>query len=196
MFLRSSEYETIGARYEPESVYCHGKTSGGGNGNARISESSDNCYASVAMEDSTAAAFRFLVVDDNADSRQLLVKTLARKYPHAIFHECKQGDPAMGFAKRADLSAIVAHRTFDYDGETLVALFRRVNPTVPIIMVSGYDRSARAIAAGADAFLNYDQWLMISNVVAKAMADKRDSASTPPFKVQEPSGDALASEAT
>jgi hypothetical protein len=81
-------------------------------------------------------------------------------------------------AKRADLSAIVSHRTYDYDGETLVALFRRVNPRVPIIMVSGYDRAAGAKAAGADHFLNYDQWLMIGSVVSEAIASRDNASNT------------------
>jgi CheY-like chemotaxis protein len=129
-------------------------------------------------------ALRFLVVDDNGDSRQLLVNTLARKYPGALFHEFHNGDPAVVAAQRTDISAIIAHRTYDYDGETLVRLFRRANPTVPIIMVSGYDRTARAIAAGADAFLNYDRWLMIGTVVAEMMAAKNSGASLPPFRAQ------------
>lgn len=124
---------------------------------------------------------RFLVVDDNSDSRQLLVNTLARKYPEAVMHECRQGDAAIALAKRSDLTAIISHRTFDYDGETLVKLFRRVNPTVPIIMVSGYDRADRAKAAGADCFLNYDRWLMIGNVVSATLA-ARESA--PGFAVE------------
>lgn len=119
------------------------------------------------------APVRLLVVDDNGDSRQLLVKTLARKYPEAVIHECRQADPAVALAQRKEIAAIVAHRTFDYDGETLIALLRRVNPRVPIVMVSGYDRTERALAAGADAFLNYDQWLMIGTVVGDAMAKKQ-----------------------
>src|ERR1051326_6757150 len=113
---------------------------------------------------------RFLVVDDNKDSRMLLVKTLLRKFPEAVVQECQGGDAAMRIVQTDPLSAIIAHRTFDYDGETLVALFRRLNPHVPIVMVSGYDRSARAIEAGANAFLNYDAWLQIGSVVAKVMA--------------------------
>lgn len=122
--------------------------------------------------------FRFLVVDDNSDSRQLLVKTLGRKYPEAVMHECRQGDAAIAIAKRSDLTAIISHRTYDYDGETLVALFRRVNATVPIVMVSGYDRADRAKAAGADAFLNYDRWLMIGTVVNELIAAKSAQASS------------------
>ena len=136
----------------------------------------------------------FLVVDDNNDSRQLLVKTLRRKYPHAVFHECHKGDPAMVVAQRRDISAIISHRTFDYDGEMLVALFRRANPTVPIIMVSGYDRSHRALIAGADAFLNYDRWLMIGTVVAETMAAKQAGQSAGPFGPSAATGDEVASQ--
>lgn len=71
----------------------------------------------------------------------------------------------------------VSHRTYDYDGGTLVALFRGVNPSVPIIMISGYDRTARAKAAGADHFLNYDQWLMIGTVVSQAIAARPKASS-------------------
>lgn len=112
---------------------------------------------------------QFLVVDDNADSRMLLVKTLMRKFPECIVSECQHGDTAIRMAKSDSITAIVAHRTFEYDGETLIARLRQVNPTVPIIMVSGQDRSARAIAAGANAFLNYDAWLQIGSVVADVM---------------------------
>ena len=112
----------------------------------------------------------FLVVDENTDSRQLLTQTLARKFPNAILHEARDGDTAIALVKRVAFSAIISHRTYDYDGETLVALFRRLNPAVPIVMVSGYDRAERAKAAGANAFLNYDKWLMIGTVVSKVLA--------------------------
>ena len=128
------------------------------------------------------AALRFLVVDDNGDSRQLLVKTLARKYPGAGFRECSHGDPAVVEARDAGLTAIVAHRTFDHEGETLVRLLRQANPTVPIVMVSGSDQTSRARAAGADAFLDYNRWLMIGIVVGDAVAAKQAAGSQPPFR--------------
>ncbi len=128
-----------------------------------------------------AALYRFLVVDDNADSRMLLSKTLMRKYPEAVVLECQHGDTAVAIAQLERLNAIVAHRTYDYDGETLIALLRRVNPRVPIIMVSGYDRSTRAISAGADAFLNYDAWLQIGTVVSEAMATAAARQPEPPL---------------
>lgn len=118
----------------------------------------------------------FLVVDENTDSRQLLTQTLARKFPNSILHEARDGDAAIALVKRVAFSAIISHRTYDYDGETLVALFRRLNPAVPIVMVSGYDRAERARTAGANAFLNYDKWLMIGTVVSKVLATPANAA--------------------
>ena len=123
---------------------------------------------------------KFLVIDDNADSRTLLSRTLLRKYPEAVVQECQSGDTAMAVVRVERVQAVVVHRTFEYDGETLVRLLRRADPTVPIVMVSGYDRRASAHAAGADAFMNYDAWLTIGNVVAGAIASRpRQSAAQP-----------------
>ncbi len=128
----------------------------------------------------STSPLRFLVVDDNADSRMLLVKTLLRKFPEASIHECQQGDHALAIARAGNLSAVIAHRTYDYDGETLVALFRRLDPILPIVLVSGYDRTERALAAGANAFLNYDEWLRIGSVVADVMASAADARAALP----------------
>jgi CheY-like chemotaxis protein len=137
---------------------------------------------------------KFLLIDDNADSRMLLAKTLARKYPHCAVLECHQGEAAVRLVEREKFNAVVAHRTFDFDGETLIALLRRANPEVPIVMVSGYNRSARARAAGADAFLNYDRWLQLGTVVAEAIAARlaAGGGSTAPFSATEPDADAVA----
>lgn len=113
---------------------------------------------------------KFLIIDDNADSRTFLAKALLRKYPEAVVQECQNGDTAVGIVRDERLSAVIAHRTFEYDGDTLVRLLRHASPTVAIVMVSGYDRSGIARAAGADIFMNYDAWLTIGTVVAEAMA--------------------------
>ena len=121
---------------------------------------------------------RFLIIDENADSRFLLVKTLLRKFPSALLQECHDADTAIATAQSDKLTAIVAHRTYDYDGVTLVAMLRQANPTVPIVMVSGIDRTPQALAAGANAFLNYDEWLRIGSVVSEVL-DKPGEASNP-----------------
>jgi DNA-binding NtrC family response regulator len=124
--------------------------------------------------------YRFLIIDENADSRFLLVKTLLRKFPTALLQECHDCDTATHTAQTDKLTAIVAHRTFECDGITLIELLRRVNPTVPIVMVSGIDRTPRALAAGANAFLNYDEWLRIGSVVSDVLAKVDASASSAP----------------
>ncbi len=118
---------------------------------------------------------KFLVVDDNPDSRFLLVKTLLRKFPRSIIHETQEAVAAVAMANANRLDAVVAHRAADVDGLTLVRAIREANPTVPIVMVSGIDRSKAAMLAGATAFLSYDAWLRIGSVVASLIAPERSN---------------------
>jgi CheY-like chemotaxis protein len=132
-----------------------------------------------------AAAQKFLIVDDNPDSRFLLVKTLLRKFPQAVVQECQQSDPAVAIARSENPTVIIAHRTEDADGIMLIRLLRRVNTTVPIVMVSGYDRGKEALEAGATRFLNYDEWLRIGTMVAEMINDPAATASPfPAARVQ------------
>jgi CheY-like chemotaxis protein len=113
---------------------------------------------------------KFLVIDDNGDGRYLLVKTLLRKFPKAVIQECQHAESAIEIAREQKLTAIVAHRAAEMDGILLVQMLRRVNPQVPIIMVSGLDRTSEATAAGANGFLNYDEWLRIGTYLVDLLA--------------------------
>lgn len=117
----------------------------------------------------------FLVVDHHKDSRFLLVKSLSRKFPDAIIREADEGESAIEMASQRDLSAIVTHRTREYFGTELVHKFREVNEGVPIVMVSGIERTAPALAAGADRFMLYDEWLRIGTIVKDLLAQGRGS---------------------
>lgn len=112
-------------------------------------------------------AFTFLVVDFHAESRFLLVKTLVRKFPDARIIEEDDAGRALKLARSSDLSAIITHRTFEMEGIELVRQFRAANPRVPVVMVSGIDREEAALAAGANRFLPYDEWLRIGTLVEK-----------------------------
>jgi DNA-binding response OmpR family regulator len=113
----------------------------------------------------------FLVVDDNADSRFLLAKTLARKFPDAIIRECQESEQALEIVAREPmLTAIVAHRAADIDGISLIRTLRAANPDVIILMVSGLDRTHTAIRAGATCFLNYDEWLCVGSLMTDLLA--------------------------
>jgi len=116
-----------------------------------------------------------VVIDYNAESRYLLVKTLRRKFPRAVIHETGDAEKAIEIARAVDLAAIVTHRTYEMEGAELVRRLRDADPRVPIVMVSGLDRTGEAQAAGATAFLNYDEWLRIGSVVEEHLRPARDT---------------------
>ncbi len=109
---------------------------------------------------------KFLVIDDNPDSRFLLTKTLIRKFPTALLIECADTGTSLLAAENENPAAIVVHRTGETPGLELIPKLRAANRRVPIVMVSGIDRTTEAMAAGATCFLNYDEWLRIGSVVA------------------------------
>ena len=116
--------------------------------------------------------YTFLIVDDNTDSRFLLVKTLLRKFPESVLEETREGEAALTLARTNAFDAMVVHRAAEIDGLTLVSMLRQISPTVPIVMVSGLDRTHTAIEAGATTFLSYDAWLRIGTLVAELIAPK------------------------
>lgn len=133
---------------------------------------------------------RFLIVDDHADSRFLLVKTLFRKFPTAVFHECASSEPAIEIAGREQLAAIVTHRAADLGGTPLVRRLRQANSHVPIIMVSSVDQREAALAEGATDFLHYDEWLRIGTLVESRLAAGSAQPTTGGTNVSSP-GDGL-----
>jgi CheY-like chemotaxis protein len=122
---------------------------------------------------STAAPLHFLVVDHHKDSRFLLVKSLLRKFPGARIEEAEDGETALQIARDHTLVAIITHRTREYFGTELVEKFRELNGRVPIVMVSGIERTAPALAAGADRFMLYDEWLRIGTIVKELLETGR-----------------------
>ena len=119
-----------------------------------------------------SSPYKFLIIDDNPDSRFLLVKTLLRKFPQAVLQETQDGESALTLTKAEGLDAVVVHRAAEVDGLTLVRNLRQANRAVPIVMVSGIDRTKSAIEAGATTFLSYDAWLRIGTVVAEIILPK------------------------
>lgn len=126
------------------------------------------------------AALQFLVIDFHRESRYLLVKTLQRKFADAIVHEAEDANEAVAAARGGTLSAIITHRTFDLSGAELVRQLRAVDPRVPIVMVSGMDRAADALAAGASSFLRYEEWLRIGSIVEAHIAARNAASPEPP----------------
>src|SRR5438132_704339 len=90
----------------------------------------------------------FLIIDDNLDNRFLLTKTIGRKFPTSEIRECDEIGAAISIASSEQLTAVISHRVDLTDGIDLIRQLRQVNPSVPIIMVSSYDRTREALAAG------------------------------------------------
>ena len=124
---------------------------------------------------------KFLIIDDNADSRFLLAKTLMRKFPATLVIECADTGTALAAAENEGPAAIIVHRTGETSGLELIPQLREANRSVPIVMVSGIDRTPEALAAGATYFLNYDEWLRIGTVVAGLLAFSTANGSGAPF---------------
>lgn len=128
------------------------------------------------MASTSPSPYRFVVIDENADGRFLISKTLLRAFPHAAVIECESADTAFCVLRSELLTAIIAHRTIEYDGAGLVRELRKMNATVPIIMTSGIDRETIALQAGATRFLNYDRWLTIGTCVAEILGVRLPAA--------------------
>lgn len=120
---------------------------------------------------------RFLVVDENGDTRFLLVKTLLRKFPSAAISEC--GDLGMARRMVAEFppAVVVAHRTAELQAPELARHLRALLPEVPIVMVSPLDCTSEAPTEGPNSFLPRDEWLRIGSTVAELLG----RGSQPPF---------------
>jgi CheY-like chemotaxis protein len=113
-----------------------------------------------------AACPRLLIIDDNPDGRFLIAKTVMRKFQHAVILECQTADAAFTALAAGGIAAVISHRTYDAEGTELIREIRQRDPHVPIIMMSAIDRHEDAIAAGANAFLTYDQWLLVGSTLS------------------------------
>lgn len=123
----------------------------------------------------------FLIVEDNREASYLLHKTLLRKFPEATIHLEADSDAAVSFVRETTLDAIIVHRAWNADAVTLVAELRALRPTVPIVAVSGVDRAKATLAAGANRFLNYDEWLRIGSLVAEVLGVSKGDTPFPQF---------------
>ena len=109
----------------------------------------------------------FLILDDNPDGRFMVSKTLLRKFPQAMIHECADCDVAAEFVKSSQPSLAIVHRSLDADHVEAIQKLRAINPDLIILALSGDPRKeAEVLNAGATKFLHYDKWLLIGHVVA------------------------------
>lgn len=120
----------------------------------------------------------FLVVDGNPDTRSLLSRTLARKFPGALLSECVGADEAVEVAASERWDAIVVHRPFEMSPEAAVRELRVVAPCTPIVLMTEAGIEP-AVEAGASTFLEFDAWLMLGPVVADLLQEVSRNPSCP-----------------
>jgi CheY-like chemotaxis protein len=108
---------------------------------------------------------RCVVVDDNSDGRLFLSKTLLESFPRAEIVECEHSDAVLHELQCGKTAVFLLHRATDADGLPLVEMLRAASPTIPIIYLSGIDRTDAALEAGATTFLQYDQYRLIGQIV-------------------------------
>jgi DNA-binding NtrC family response regulator len=116
------------------------------------------------------ATANFLVVDDNPDTRFVVVRTLTKSFPNCVVHECDAADSGLDRGRDPGLSAVIVHRTTEMTGVYFIQSLRQINPRVPVLMISGIDRTHAATAAGATQFLLFDDWKQLGAVVTRMLA--------------------------
>ena len=123
---------------------------------------------------------KFLIVDDNPDSRFVFVRTIMKQFPDAVLQECEDAEPALTSGREPGLSAVVVHRTTEMTGVYFVQSLRQLNSRVPIVMVSGIDRSHAAVAAGANRFLLFDNWKKLGPIISELLQPPLTATPTTP----------------
>ena len=131
-------------------------------------------------------AFKFLVIDADDDSRILLERALLRRFPNCALLECASLGAAFELVRNGPPTAILVHRADGMDGASAVRELRKVFPTLPIVMVSVYDHSRDALAAGATRFLLREDWArtgflfeeLLKSDELRGVADAQHAATT------------------
>lgn len=112
---------------------------------------------------------KFLIVDDELNSRFLISKTLLRHYPNAVVQECQELDTALEVVRALPASdhhtVVIAHRTARAEGKEVVAALRAVHPSVPIVWTGKSDQMIQTKSVGATRFLDEQAWLLIGQTV-------------------------------
>jgi DNA-binding NarL/FixJ family response regulator len=115
----------------------------------------------------------FLIVNDDSHARACVAATLLRHYPEAVVQECQDLNTAIELVRQIAGSRartiVVAARTAQVAGRTLVEALRAANATIAIVWMGEPREAGESAAAGASAFLDKHAWLLIGQVVEKLL---------------------------
>jgi|SRR5579885_3433000 len=110
----------------------------------------------------------FLVVDDDAFKRELMVNSIHTEFSNASIYECHSGKEALDFFERNPVDVVITdHSMHPINGVELVTAIRKRGSSVPIIMVSAYEAiRPEAEAAGVNLFLSC-YWHVLGREIAE-----------------------------
>lgn len=115
----------------------------------------------------------FLIVNDDSHARACVAATLLRHYPEAVVQECQDLNTAIELVRQItgprSQTIVVAARTAQVAGRSLVEALRAANATIPIVWMDEPQEGAQASAAGASAFQDKHAWLLIGQVIEKLL---------------------------
>jgi two-component system response regulator RegA len=108
----------------------------------------------MTTDDSMTAACDFLIVDDDASFRDVLVRALQRRGFNAI--SAADGAQALALAQtHAPRRAVVDLKLVNESGLDIIAALKQTHPDSEIVMLTGYSSIATAVEAVKRGALNY-----------------------------------------
>ncbi|MBA4136640.1 MAG: hypothetical protein C0518_04920 [Opitutus sp.] len=110
-----------------------------------------------------------MIYAHSADERLLYARTLRRNFPQVQVAEVAGPTQALLAAEGERFDAAVIHFNNSPEAVELLGSLRRQHPDLPIVAVSGVDRTARATAAGATKFVLAQEWLMLGKHLAELL---------------------------
>jgi hypothetical protein len=124
---------------------------------------------------------KFLVVGHSRDNAVLIIRALSRKFPLCDIVQLNKTSEAIGLLSTKHVDAIVVHRAVVSDTVETVSVLRTIS-RAPIIALSGADRRNAILAAGATAYLNFDEWMLLGSIVANALRKPPPESNGPPLE--------------
>lgn len=96
-------------------------------------------------------------------------RTLLRKFPAAVVVECDNTLAALATVTDGPVDGAIVHFNATPEAIEFLQALRRTHPAVPIIAVSGVERSTKALTAGATRFVLAGEWLTLGTLMQELM---------------------------
>ena len=114
---------------------------------------------------------KFLVVDDDAEKRFLIVHHLGREFEGVHLIECDSGAAAIAHLEKHSVHAVVTDNSMSpVNGLELIAWLRKRNATLPVVMVTGNPEiESVAMKAGASAVVNSQKFREVGPILKQLL---------------------------